>query len=398
MSTIPQNEELLKHLFEILEAHRRIFTQTRVYNRAVALLLSELMVFTRHTITQQLIALGLTEADWSAWYRLFSEQRFDYDAGSEILFEQSLLHVAEDELYVTVGDGTQTPRSGRKMEGSGWLRNMRTPAFMIGIHAAQRWFNGAWLMPAENGYSRALPLRWMPAFTEKSEPQEHAPMKEWEAAVEFLTWLREQFAKHGRNKQNILMVADGGYDTINLWKYLPDGVILMARSAKNRVLHYLPPEDAHANRKYGERAPAPQDIWRNRKTKWRKLKLDVRGKTRRLQYHIMGPVLRKGVSERPLFLIVVRGKHNARTRRKPLPFLVNAVQNEQGEWVLPCRSKPSCFGCGNAGKSKFVIGNSRAILAWATNNVTIPMLPFYRFNGALGSIPLCSWLATALGV
>ncbi|MDQ7034599.1 MAG: hypothetical protein Q9P01_07135 [Anaerolineae bacterium] len=110
------------------------------------------------------------------------------------------------------------------------------PAFMIGIHAAQRWFNGAWLMPAENGYSRALPLRWMPAFTEKSEPQEHAPMKEWEAAVEFLTWLREQFAKHGRNKQNILMVADGGYDTINLWKYLPDGVILMARSAKNRVL------------------------------------------------------------------------------------------------------------------------------------------------------------------
>ncbi|MDQ7035950.1 MAG: hypothetical protein Q9P01_14285 [Anaerolineae bacterium] len=34
---------------------------------------------------------------------------------------------------------------------------------MIGIHAAQRWFNGAWLMPAENGYSRALPLRWMPA-------------------------------------------------------------------------------------------------------------------------------------------------------------------------------------------------------------------------------------------
>ncbi|MDQ7036458.1 MAG: hypothetical protein Q9P01_16985 [Anaerolineae bacterium] len=56
------------------------------------------------------------------------------------------------------------------------------------IHAAQRWFNGAWLtLQQKNGYSRALPLRWMPAFTEKSEPQEHAPMKEWEAAVEFLT-------------------------------------------------------------------------------------------------------------------------------------------------------------------------------------------------------------------
>ncbi|MDQ7036970.1 MAG: hypothetical protein Q9P01_19675 [Anaerolineae bacterium] len=58
-----------------------------------------------------------------------------------------------------------------------------------------------------------------------------------------------------------MMVADGGYDTINLWKYLPDGVILMARSAKNRVLHYLPPEDAHANRKYGDRAPAHRKIF-----------------------------------------------------------------------------------------------------------------------------------------
>jgi hypothetical protein len=34
-------------------------------------------------------------------------------------------------------------------------------------------------------------------------------------------------------------------------------------------------------------------------------------------------------------LIVVRGKGNRRTRRKPLPFLVNAVVNDQGQWVLP---------------------------------------------------------------
>ncbi|MDQ7036406.1 MAG: hypothetical protein Q9P01_16705 [Anaerolineae bacterium] len=101
------------------------------------------------------------------------------------LFEQSLLHVAEDELYMlTVRQMAQTPRSGFPQDGGvqGWLRQHASfPAFMIGIHAAQRWFStGAWLMPAEKqGYSRALPLRWMPAFTEKSElPQKHAPMKE----------------------------------------------------------------------------------------------------------------------------------------------------------------------------------------------------------------------------
>jgi hypothetical protein len=61
----------------------------------------------------------------------------------------------------------------------------------------------------------------------------------------------------------------------------------------------------------------------------------VRGKVRHLQYRLQAPVLRKGAADTPLLLIVVRGKSNARTRREPLPFLVNAAQNEAGEWVLP---------------------------------------------------------------
>lgn len=405
MSTIPQNKELLKHLFELLESNRRIFKQTRSYNRAVALALAELFVFTRHTITQQLIALGLNERDWSAWYRLFSEQRFDAEAASEVLFEQTLEHVGEDDLYVVVGDSTQTPRSSRKMEGSGWLRNMRTPPFMVGIHAAQRWFNGSWLMPAENGYTRAMPLRWLPAFTEKSKPKCHEPCKEWEAAVQFLCWLLEQCFKHGRKQQKILMVADGSYETINLWKNLPDGIILMARSAKNRVLYYLPSADAHGNRKYGERAPAPQDIWRNRKTKWRKIKLDVRGKTRRLQYYVSEPLLRKGAAERPLFLIVVRGKHNICTRRKPLPFLVNAIQNEDGEWVLPLPIETLLFWmwqrwevevCHRELKSNFGLGNKQcwnpyaAVLSvqWSAWVYSIMLLAGYRTWGLSNAPPV----------
>jgi len=409
MSTIPQNEELLKHLFELLEANRHIFKQKRSYNRGVALVLAELFVFTRHTITQQLMALGLNEADWSSWYRLFSEQRFDAEAASEVLFEQTLEHVSEADLYVVVGDSTQTPRSSLKMEGSGWLRNMRTAPFMVGIHAAQRWFNGAWLMPPENSYSRALPLRWLPAFTAKSKPTEHEPCKEWEAAVQFLCWLLEQCLKHGRSQQNILMVADGSYDTVNLWKHLPKGVMLMVRSAKNRVLHYLPPAGAHGNRKYGERALSPQDIWQNRKTRWRKVKLHVRRKIRHLQYYVSEPLLREGAAERPLFLIVVRGKHNARTRRQPLPFLVNAVQNAAGEWVLPLPIATLLFWmwqrwevevCHRELKSNFGLGNKQcwnpfaAVLSvqWSAWVYSMLLLAGYRTWGLSHAPPVpTSW-------
>lgn len=413
MSTIPQNEKLLKHLIELIEAHRPIFKQERTYHRAIALLFAEIIVFARHTVTQMLMSLGLVKEDWSAWYRFFSAGRFDYDKASEILFAETLKHVGEDELYVVGGDGTQTPRSSRKIEGSGWLRNMRTPPFMIGIHAAQRWFNGSWLMPDEKGYSRAIPLRWLPAFTEKSEPKAHPPMKEWQAAVVFLTWVKARLLDCGRQCQKVLMVGDGSYDTLNLWQNLPDGIIMLARSAKNRALYYLPDKDSHANCKYGERAPTPQAIWTERKG-WKKSEIEVRGRTRHLQYKISKPVLRKSVAHRPLILIVVRGKHrqkDGRTyRRKPLPFLVNAVQNELGNWVLPLPITTLLFWawqrwelevCHRELKSNFGLGNKQcwnphsAVLSvqWSAWVYSLLLLAGYRTWGICGGpdVPTAWW-------
>jgi len=339
MSTIPQNTELLKNLFKLLTTQREIAKQQRVRERMELLVLSELFTFGRHTITQLLMSLGLNEQDWSGWYRLFSEERFNYEAASEGLLTESLQYVGEHELYVVAGDATQTPRSSQKMEGAGWLRNMRTPPFMVGIHAAQRWFNGSWLVPEENGYSRAIPLRWLAAFTEKSQPQTVEPLKEWEASVQFLTWLRQQFTAHQRPEQAILFVGDGHYDNLELWQHLPDGVTMLARSAKNRVLYHLPDETMHGNRKYGERASTPQAIWQQTK-RWKQVELSVRGRIRHLDVCVRGPFLRQGAPDCPLFLLVVRGKKRKNRygrlyRRQPLAFLVNAVQDAKGQWILP---------------------------------------------------------------
>lgn len=339
MSTIAQNEALLKHLFELIGNQQEIAEQQRIYARLEMLVLSELFVFGRHTITQLLMSLGLNEEDWSAWYRLFSEERFQYEQASAGLLKESLQYVAQDEVYVVVGDATQTPRSSRKLEGAGWLRHPRTPPFKVGIHAAQRWFNGSWLIPAENGYSRAVPLRWMPAFTEKSQPETVEPLKEWEASVQFLAWLQTQFVQQQRPEQAILFVGDGRYDHLELWQHLPQGVTLLARSAKNRVLYHLPDETMHGNRKYGARAPTPQQIWQTNR-RWQPITIEVRGKTRHLQVCVRGVFVRKGAPDTPLFLIVVRGKKRKNKygryyRRQPLPFLVNAILDDHGHWILP---------------------------------------------------------------
>lgn len=334
MSTIPQTNELLNQLIELLKAHRALFKQERVFQRVAMLVVAEIVVFARHTVTQLLMGIGHTEADWSSWYRLFSRGRFPYDGASAVLFGETLKHVPAEDVYVVAGDGTQTRRSSRKMEGAGWLHNPLSPVFKRGIHIAQRWFNGSWLLPAEDGYSRALPLRWLPAFTDKSQPQAVAPCKEWETAVAFLEWVQTQLAAAGRAGQRVLLVADGHYDTLKLWRHLPAGVILMVRSARNRVLWHLPGPEARSNRRYGERAPAPATYWRDGKG-WRRLEILVRGKPRHLQVKVAGPFLRKGAPDCPLFLIIVRGKATGGRRRPPLPFLVNALLDEAGAWTLP---------------------------------------------------------------
>lgn len=334
MTTIPQTNELLNQLIKLLKAHRDVFDQERVFQRVALLVVAEVVIFARHTVTQLLMGIGQTDGDWSSWYRLFSRGRFPYEAASAVLFGETLEHVGAEELYVVAGDGTQTRRSSRKMEGAHWLHNPQSPVFKRGIHIAQRWFNGSWLVPAEKGYSRAVPLRWLPAFTEKSRPRATVPCKEWEAAVAFLVWVKQRLAAAGRAGQRVLMVADGHYDTVCLWRHLPAGVILLARSAQNRVLWHLPGPHDRKNRRYGQRAPAPADYWRER-TGWQRLALTVRGRPRHLQVKVAGPFLRKGVPHCPLFLIVVRGKDNKHTRRQPLPFLVNAVRHEAGHWSLP---------------------------------------------------------------
>lgn len=339
-STVPQFPELIKNLTAILEVHRPLFKQERTYLRSVMLLLAELFAFGRHTTTQLLMTLGRVREDWSAWYRLWSRDRFPEEAVAETLFQETLTHVAEEGLYVVGIDSTQVPRSSRKMEGTSWLKAPRTPPFFLGIHRAQRFLNGSWLTPLEQGYSRAIPLRFLPAFPEKAVRRLHKAVKEWAAGLQFAAWVRGQLDRSGRRSQAMLVLADGSFDTLGFWQGLPDRVIALVRSAKNRCLFY--PLDAEGKRdkrrKYGPRASAPQD-WLKKRKGWRGCTIPVRGKPRSRRYRVEGPFVRRGLPEIPLFLIVVCGqtwtRRKRRYRRDPVYYLVNAVQDRDGNWVLP---------------------------------------------------------------
>ena len=171
---------LLAELMALLQDYRTAFSQKRVFFRALALFFSEIFAFGRHTITQALLALGLTDADWTAWYRLFSHGRVVAEKTAAILLSQTIDHVPENQPYVVGVDGVGVPRTGRKIPGAAWLPALFTAPFQKGLQRIQRFVDLAWLTPMENGYSRAIPLLWLPAFTQKAFLRSAEAKKEWE--------------------------------------------------------------------------------------------------------------------------------------------------------------------------------------------------------------------------
>jgi hypothetical protein len=336
---------LLQELWKLIQAHRPVFHQARTYRRVVGLILGELFSFARHTVTQSLLALGLTDGDWSAWYRLFSRARFDEAELGACLLKETLTHVPATEPYTVAIDGTSFHRSSLKMPGTSWLKDSRFSAFRPGIHRAQRFLHGAWLTPLQNGYSRAIPLRLIPAFPPKAVASEHPPQREWEAGLTFLKWARTTLDANARPQQPLLVLADGSFDVLELWRSLPERTILISRTARNRCLYALPQPEPQPGPgrppSYGQRAPHPADWLHAGLRNWPKANLTVRGKTRQMRYQVLGPFLRDGLPETPLFLIVVKGMHRLVGKQKkhykhkgPSFYLVSAVPRA-GQWQLP---------------------------------------------------------------
>ena len=336
---------LLEAVVTLLQAHRRAFRQERTYRRGIGLFFGELFSFARHTVTQGLLALGITDGDWSAFYRLFSHERFEEEALSNCLLGETLQHVPEQAVYCVAVDGVAIHRSSLKMPGTSWLKDSRFSAFRPGIHRAQRFLHGAWLTPMVEGFSRAIPLRFLPAFPPKAVAAEQPHQREWEAALAFLKWLRKGLDAAGRAEQWVLALADGGFDVLDLWRDLPKKVILVVRTARNRALYYLPapkPEPGPGRPpSYGEPAKKPAEWLHAGLRNWPKHTLTVRGKEILMRYQVLGPFVREGLPEIPLFLMVIKGMHKLVGKKKkqylhrgPSFYLVSAVKHGE-RWVLP---------------------------------------------------------------
>jgi len=339
MKTMPQSESLVKDMLQLMEASRDGFGQGRVYLRAVLMALAEVMSFGSHHVTDLLRSVGLVEEDWTAWYRMLQKPSRMREARlGQTLVAQTWQQVGKAGLYVVGMDSTSVPRNSQHMEGTSWMKCPRNPPWRVGIHRGQRFLNVSWLAPLEQGYSRAIPLRFLPCFPEKAVRKVHEAQVEPQTGAEALQWVREAVDVQDPLTP-VLCLVDGSYDRPAFWTGLPSNTTALVRTAKNRKLMHLPPpySGRGRRRKYGERAPAPQD-YLAQSNGWQSFSVPVRGHQRRMVARVEGPFVREKMPDTPLMLICVRGQAwqatERKRRREPVFYLVNAVWRDE-RWQLP---------------------------------------------------------------
>jgi hypothetical protein len=84
------------------------------------------------------------------------------------MVQEMIQEVAVGEPFTIEINGFHVPRSSQKMPGTGWMSGMNTARFRPGLQRGQRYVEGSWLTPLADGYSRAIPIRCMTAFTQSS--------------------------------------------------------------------------------------------------------------------------------------------------------------------------------------------------------------------------------------
>ena len=331
----------LATLMPIIAAHRPAFRQERTFRRAVALLVGALVAFARHTVTQVLLALGMHDMDPTACSRLLRRSRFDEATLNECLVRETLKRCSTHDPAVIGIDSTQIPRRRLTFPGRSWLRARHTAVFQRGIHRAHRCVHCAWLPPRVKGFTRAIPLRFLPALPPTAAPADARSAKEWEVGLACIRWMRQQRTAAGRAARWVVVLADGACATVGMWRGVPAQVALIVRTARNRCRSLPPPPTGRGRpRRYGKRAPQPAS-WLATQELFRRKRVLVRGRRIAMRYQVHGPYLCDGVPDHAVFLIVLGGatwqrvKRRPRLgRREPACSLITAVTTDT-DWVVP---------------------------------------------------------------
>jgi len=315
------------------------FPQQRTLDRAVEHAIALPCVLGRRTISRTLSALGRTDCDWSADYKMFSRSPWK----SERLFEQVIdeyLDRYPNRPVVAAIDDTKLKKTGRKIKGVSWHRDPLSPPFHVNLIKGLRFLQVSMLFPhyLEGDFPpRGFPVRFQEAPPlkkpgKRATDQQRKTYRQLQKennlstqALDEIRGLRASLDPRGGNDRLLLMVGDGSFCNRTLFKARLDRTELVARCRKDACL--CMPAPVGGRRKYDLQTFTPEQV-RKQDTPWQRLLVYIGGKFRFVRYKEMKGVLwKRGAGTRQLRLIVIApvpyklSKRSRANYRDPAYFL-----------------------------------------------------------------------------
>jgi hypothetical protein len=330
----------MDHFSDLFKACRGAFHQQRTWQRAFDLSYGVLNNLGRSTITGFLTASDQQFKDWSAAYRLFWEQRIDFNHIFGVIRQEIVQMIDQDQQHIYAHmDDTLLRKTGRHIFGAKWLRDPLGPPFRTNLIWGQRF-----IQISLSAVSRMQPAQALnipvdlhhcpsPVKPKKNDSQpQHDQYREVRhktrlsaVGAERIKVLRANLDQQGQSDRTLVMSVDGSYTNDTVIKSLPQRVVLIGRIRKDAKFYSLPTSDHPRSSKgrkvvYGKALPTPEQIRQSDEYDWQTVKAWAAGKTHDFNIKTIESVRWRKTGERNLRLIVLKAVGYRLTQKSALLY------------------------------------------------------------------------------
>lgn len=347
---------LIRQFHSLLDrGWRAAFSQGRTHCRAIEHAIALPCVFGRRTVSRAICALGRSQQDWSADYKMFSRSRWQEDLLFDPVIDEYLGRYPKGPVVAAVDD-TSLRKTGKKIKGAQWLRDPLSPPFHVNFLYGLRFIQMSMLFQhyTEGDFApRGIPVRFQEAPPVKKpgkrataeQMQEYSKLKKEKnlptQTLEMVRGFRRRLDERGGADRQLVLVLDGSFCNRTMFRADLDRTDLIARCRKDARLCF--PAAPGGRRKYDPQVFTPEDVRKQQDNPWKSCKVYVGGKRRQVRYkEVKGILWKRGSATRELRLIVIaptpyKLSKNSRTNyRQPAYFLTTDQDTPAKRLVQPC--------------------------------------------------------------
>jgi hypothetical protein len=252
-------------------------------------------------VTGLLTTSGSQFQDWSASYRLFSQQRLPIAEIFSVVRRNIVAQLPAGAPLRAVLDDSLLRRSGLHTPGVAWRRDPLGPRFQTNFVRAQRFLQISAALPGDQGLYRLAPIAFLHTPTPPKPPRKATGKQLAQyrrdtrdsrlslRAVQQIIQLRDSLDQDASGKQRRLWIAfDGGYTNSTVLKQIPPHTTCIGRIRKDAKLCFTPDPALRKPRgrrlRYGAAAPTPEQFRADDAEPWNTLTFTHSGVAHQLRY------------------------------------------------------------------------------------------------------------------